>query len=245
MIIDVNNPATFPTEIENLVFNYIDEMPSDAISQLNNIENGVTDGSPKYYFDKIGAPSLYDSILPLFKGCSLRCYHATRVLDEKTILNNGLLLNDWNNYSVILREALELTAIPETDIENAITLAKKEQERKTQDIPPVICFYSSSFMDCIPETFCCNVGGEIARWALEDKMPDVFEKLKNIGTPVVVECALPLDDIEWPWIEEIVYFIVYFYAEKKLWNRNYTIKFEGRIKRNIKPSEIVRIIPNK
>lgn len=241
MIIDVDDPTTFPDKVEDLVYNYIDEMSSDTISQLNDIENGVTDGSPKYYFDKIGAPSLYDSILPLFKGCSLRCYHATRVLDEKTILNNGLLLNDWNNYAAILREALELTAISEADIAEAIALAKQEQERKTQDIPPVICFYSSSFMDNYMETFCCNVGGEIARWALEDKMPDVFEKLKNIGTPVVVECALPLDDIGQTSIEEMVFF----YVKKKLWNRNYIIKFDGKIKRNIKPSEIVRILPSK
>lgn len=241
MIIDVDDPTTFPDKVEDLVYNYIDEMSSDAISQLNDIENGVTYRSPKQFFDKIGAPSLYDSILPLFKGCSLRCYHATRVLDEKTILNNGLLLNDWNNYTVILREALELTAISETDLENAITLAKQEQERKTQDIPPQICFYASSFMDNYAETFCYNVGGEIARWALRDTMPNVFEKLKTIGTPVVVECALPLDDIDLTCIEEIVYF----YAEKKLWNRNYSIKFDGEIKRNIKPSEIVRIILKK
>ncbi len=241
MIIDVTNPATFPTEIENLVYNYIDELPSDIISQLHDIENGVIYRSPKNYFDKIGAPSLYDSILPLFKDYSLRCYHATRVLDEKTILNNGLLLNDWNNYAVILREALELTAISEADIEKAITLAKQEQERKTQDIPPAICFYASPFMDNYLEMFCCNVGGEIARWALQDKMPEVFEKLKHIGTPVVVECALPLDDIGLISIEEIVYS----YTEKKLWNRNYSIEFDGRIKRNIKPSEVIRIIHSK
>lgn len=237
MIINVDDPTTFPDKVEDLVYKYIDKMSPDTIMKLSDIENGVTFSSPKYYFDKIGAPSLYDNILPLFKGCSLRCYHATRVLDKNTILNSGLLLNDWNNYSVLLREALELTAISETDIENAITLAKQEQERKTQDIPPVICFYSSSLMGNYRETFCYNVGGEIARWALRDKMPDVLERLKNIGIPVVVECALPLEDIGLTAIEEIVYF----YAEKKLWNRNYIIKFDGKIKRNIKPSEIVRI----
>lgn len=215
MIISVDNPTTFPCGTEDLVYKYIDELPPETISKLHDIENGNDYSSPKQIFDKIGAPNLYDEILPLFKDCSLLCYHATRVLNENTILNTGLLLNDWNNYSVFLREALELTAISETDIENALTLIKQEQERKTRDIPPVICFYASSFMDNYMEAFCCNVGGEIARWALRDKMPDVFEKLKNIGTPVVVECALPLDDIGLTSIEEIVYF----YAE-----RNYGVE---------------------
>ena len=91
------------------------------------------------------------------------------------------------------------------------------------------------------DVFCCNIGGEIARWALQEKMPNAFEELKKIGTPVIVECALPFNDIGLTGIEEIVYF----YAEKKLWNRNYSIKFDGKIKRNIKPSEIVKITPRK
>ena len=127
MIIDVDDPTTFPDKVEDLVYNYIDEMSSDEISQLDDIENGITYRSPKQFFDKIGAPSLYESILPLFNSCSLRCYHATRVLDEETILNNGLLVNNWNNYFSILKKALELTSISETDVEKAIVLTNQEQ----------------------------------------------------------------------------------------------------------------------
>lgn len=249
MMIDVGNPNTIPEEIKNAISDYIGKLPADTISRIKgytvNYRSDVRCAIEKYMMAH-NAPELYDKVLACLNTSSLRCFHATKIENEQCILNHGLKINDWEEYSVILNNALNHTGVSKSAVAEAMNCVKHEYERKYGDKPGELCFfvpmsavYSEDYAGY--DQFCQNVGGELARWPLKAKMPDVFNMLQSIGKQVIIEFELPFSDIVDYDKDIIAYQFVVYFAGLILWGKEYPIEFDSKTYYNVLPTQIIKI----
>lgn len=248
-MIDVSNPDTIPVQIENAFLRYVDALPSDAVSKISEHKAEYTLDVQCAIEDHMGpfkADALYDDILFYLESDSIRCFHATRILNDQTIWNNGLTANSWDKYSLVLEKALHEIKLSENTIERAVQCVQYEYNRKYSGRTPQICFFSSLSLLAPGDSkgydqFCQNVGGELARWALKDKMPDVYQGLKAVGFPAIVEVEMPFSDIADYKKDSIAYQFITYYAAKNFWGKEFAIEFDGCTQKDINPSQIIEI----
>lgn len=249
-MIDVTQSGTFPPEIEALFLRYVDRFPHDIITEITsqNVENNTdVRCAIERYLNSFHAEALYKEMLSCFNGTSIRCFHATKILDESDIQNRGLIVNSWDQYSALLKKALHQTELTEPVIKEAIHCVKYEYQRKYRySQKPQLCFFTPIRVANGGESvgydqFCQNVGGELARGALKDKMSNAYNALKSIGIPVIVEFELPFSDIADYRKESIAYCFVTYYSAKKFWGIEYPIEFDGSTEKDASPSQIIKI----
>lgn len=249
-MIDVTKPETIPSEIEDIFFQYVGSFPSDIILEITNrkVENSTDIRCAiEKYLAPFHAEKLYKELLTCFNRTSIRCFHATKILLERSIRDNGLMVNNWERYSVLLEAALHQAELTEPVIKEAIRCVEDEYQRKyCFSNEPQLCFFTPLSAADGGESagydqFCQSVGGELARWALKRKMPNVYEALKPIGTPVIVEFELPFCSIMDHQKERLVYCFVTHYSAKKFWGMSCPIEFDGTTQRDVLPSQIIQI----
>lgn len=248
-MIDVSDPNTIPGEIKSAVFDYIGKLPPDTVSRIKsypvNYRSDVRCAIEKYMM-AYNAPELYDKVLACLNTSSLRCFHATKIENEQCILNHGLIINDWEEYSVILCNALNHAGVSKSAITEAMNCVKHEYERKYYNKPGELCFFvpmSAIYSEesiCYDQ-FCLNVGGELARWPLKAKMPDVFNMLKSVGKQVIIEFELPFSDIVDHDKNTIAYQFVVYFAGLILWGKEFPIEFDSKTYFNVSPTQIIKI----
>lgn len=249
MLIDSENPSTYPFEMQEIVYRYI-------AKRLSSVENQIKIAPLQYdsdvrcaiedYLRPFKADELYQKLYEIMEDKEIVCYHATRVYDWNQI-KKGLQTNDWEQYSASMREALFNLNV--SNINEAISRIHKEYERKylITDRQPQLCFFSGlqlanggEYADY--DQFCENIGGELARWALQETMPEVFHILKNNGVPIIIEFKLPFVNIMDHQKENILYQFISYYAAKYFWNWDYTVKFDATTSKNAAPEQILEII---
>lgn len=249
-MIYVNHPESIPSEIEEEFLRYVERVPPDVIAEIKRHKiiypNDVRIAIEKH-LAPFKAEMLYHDLLLLFEETEICCFHATKILDESQILSGGLRTNDWEHYSATLRDALHQAKLSESTIINALNLVYAEYLRKGYDRQGnQLCFFTPMQLADGGDTvgydqFCQNVGGELARWSLKGEMPNIYKALKTIGTPVIVEFALPFRMIADYQKESIVYCFVAHYSAKRFWRTNCPIEFDGTTNQNVLPSQIIHI----
>ena len=250
MLIDTENPSTYPSAMQETVYQYIADNLSHIEAQVK--ENIVENDSDvrcaiENYLSPFKAESLYAQLLKNMAEHEMICYHATKALDQKQIMKSGLRASKWSLYSVSLRKTLEVLGAE--DVDSIIDCVHKEYERKHQPVnyKPQLCFFSGlNFADggdyAGYDQFCQNIGGELARWALKDTMPKAYYLLKNNGIQLIVKFILPFADIAAYQQETILYQFVCYYAAQYFWGWKYTVQFEGRTSKDISPEQILELI---
>lgn len=249
-MIDITQSGTFPPEIEALFLRYVDKLPSDIIAEITskNAENSTdVRCAIEKYLAPFPAEALYQEMLTCFNRTNICCFHATKILSESDIQNRGLIVNSWDQYSVVLKAALHKAELAEPVIKEALHCVEHEYQRKyCYHQKPQLCFFTPISAADGGESagydqFCQNVGGELARWALRDKMPNAYKALKSIGIPAIVEFELPFSDIADYQKESIVYCFVIHYSAKKFWGIECPIEFDGATEKDVLPSQIIKI----
>lgn len=182
------------------------------------------------------------------EGYEIICYHSTKVLNTNCIMNNGLQPNEWNWYKQSLIKTFMELGINEDHLKRAMDLIKHEYDRKYINREPALCFYSDLSLIGDGETagyeqFCENIGGELARWSLKKKEPDIYKLLKENGEQVIVKFKLPFSDIVWHEKDTIVYQFVSHVAGKHFWNYKYQIQFDGITRKAVPSDNILELIP--
>lgn len=250
MLIDSENPATYPTCIKTVIYQYIAD-------NLTSVEAHIKENTLIYdsdvrcavedYLCPVRAERLYQKLLELMCDNEMICYHATKMLNYQEVLQNGLKVNEWDEYSGNM--GLILKTLGVTNINTVIECIHKEYERKygVLDREPQLCFFSGWQMlnndgRVGYDQFCQNIGGELARLALKDKMPKVYNLLKNNGEPIIIKFKLPFYDIAEHRKDIILYQFVCYYAAKYFWNWDYRIKFDGATNNDIASSQVLDII---
>lgn len=253
MIINVSDISTIPMEIEQKILERFQSMPCNIVSKIKEceieydrdvscaIEDYMGPGSA-YYF--------YRELCMLFEKHEMICYHSTKTLDENIILTSGLQTNEWDAYSAHIVKTLHTLGVSEEEITQAVEAIKKKYDWKYPSYgrEPQLCFYSdmgllSEDMYAGYKQFCENIGGELARDALKDDYPKLYEYLRASGKAFLVKFKIPFSNIKGYNQDSIIYQFVSYFAGKYFWNYDYKIHFDGNTDKGIPATDIVELIP--
>lgn len=255
MLIDAAQPETFPIEIERAVMQYITTLPQDVIQEIcNNIIEydidvccAVEDYMAPF---RAKAEGLYADVLEIMEEYDLVCFHATKLLSSKDVYTAGLITNDWKRYSSTMKKVFVEIGLSSDSINEAMGFIKHEYEYKyfDRDRNAQLCFYSSLSLTPKGKTagydqFCENIGGELARRALRNNMPEVFHALKKNGEAVIIKFLLPFFDVAYYHKDTIAYQFICRSAAKHFWNYDYTVDFDGDTIFDVTAEKILEVIP--
>lgn len=209
MRIDVADLRAVSDMLRKVVWDYIESLPPDVVSQMRGCRvqwDSDVRIAIEHHLGPVIADPLYEQISSLLEPCEMVCYHATRLTAPECVRATGLKRIHWDWYGKMLLTVMQSVGIAPSDCECAIKLVEREYERKLQLQGHTICFFSG--LDLLEDNeqpgyawFSQNMGGELARWALREKMPQVFVALKQIGIPIVVKFVAPFSAME-RWLVE-------------------------------------------
>lgn len=255
MFIDADKPDTFPVEIESAVVQYIMTLPQDIVKKISNYKIQY-DIDVRCFVEDYMAPFnirteiLYADVLRIMEEYDLVCFHATKLLSRKEVYVAGLRTNDWKRYSDMMKKTFDKVGLLSDSINEAMGFLKHEYEYKyfDKDRNAQLCFYSNLSLTSKGETagydqFCENIGGELARRALRDNMPQVFQLLKKNGEAVIIKFLLPFFDVAYYNKDTIAYQFICRSAAKYFWNYDYTVNFDGDTIFDVPPENILEVIP--
>ena len=250
-MIDVSNPDTFPTELANIVLSHIASIPDSELQKIKNSEimheTDVCCAIERFLGVWAAYQMYHDELIPIFDRYELICYHATRVGSIETLRESGLC-SGMDKYEKHLAEFLRTENVPEDQIRLAQELISKEYLRKYHDNRHQICFFTNyiSLHDeagsCAYDQFYETVGGELANWALENDLPNVWKVLRTKGIPVVVKFKCPFSKVANYQKDSLIFPFVSAIAAKHLWGFDYVIESDGSLIGDVPPSNILSII---
>lgn len=248
-MINVKDLSSIPPEIEQAVAEYTYNLPRDVISSIKSasIKNDSdVRCAIEGYFAPYKAEILYRNVLVCLGKCNIRCFHATRLVDENDVWTNGLQTNSPERYFARLSSSMQKLGIQQKNTEEAIELVKHEYNRKYGSSKPQLCFFTP--IDLISDDelagydqFCQNIGGELARWSLKEKMPGVYQQLAKSGFAAIVEFEFHFSDMTSGDKDRIAYQFITHYASKNFFSRSYPICFDANTDKDVLPAQIIKI----
>lgn len=244
-IIDSSDYNSFPKEFIKTVIDKINNMPPVERQKLV-ISNDIN--IIKKYFD-INVNNYYwyqNTLIPLMNKYNFICFHSTKVYDKNLILDNGLKINEWNTYSKTMSDTFFKLKIDKETQTEALKYIKNEYDRKIRN--PEICFFSglnliSNDYAAGYENWCESIGGELASWALEEKMPDVYKLLKSNGKAYYVKFKLKFDKFYIYCKDSILKELLVKVISKEFWNKEYEVRFDGKTLYDVPKENILQLIP--
>lgn len=244
-IIDSSDYNSFPKEFIKTVIDKINNMPPVERQKLffSNDINII-----KKYFD-INGNNYYwyqNTLIPLMNKYNFMCFHSTKVYDKNLILDNGLKINEWNTYSKTMSDTFFKLKIDKETQTEALKYIKNEYDRKIRN--PEICFFSglnliSNDYAAGYENWCESMGGELASWALEEEMPDVYKLLKSNGEAYYVKFKLKFDKFYIYCKDSILKELLVKVISKEFWNKEYEVRFDGKTLYDVPKENILQLIP--
>ena len=252
MLIDVANPASFPQEaIKNIELTFRN-LPDSVKNELYKREikhdsEAVSILESLFSPSNPGASELYDNLDFIFNKHDFLCYHATRITHTTEFDKEGLREFSWNRYEKNLSQFFHEKGLDENAVGEVMDLIRHEEERKyaSPGHPHRTCFFTPFSNICSSndrlgyDQFIENIGGEIARFALRDKMPEVFSLLKSNGKPVVVKVSVEYRRIsEWDK-RRILYHFIIATLSRIIWNYNYDLGMDFSVNGDIGPNNIL------
>ena len=249
MLIDLSKPDTLPQEIKNSIISFIKSLPIDTIENIKKQEIHYKSDIPcavKQILTSSQARSMCESIRNYLEPNYLLCFHATRILDIDEIYKKELFTNSVERYVSLFVQTLHNLDFTEEVISTAAKLVKAEYERKYNGRSPQLCYFTplssiSSDSNTSYNQFCQNVCGELARWALEEKMPAVLQRLSEAGKPVVVEFSLSYYQIPNFYQDMLINNIIEYYFGLFICNKKYPIKYSGCTYNDVPSSQIIKV----
>lgn len=251
MLIQSNEPSTFPRELKDLVVTYIESLSQNIINDIQNYKIEYSSDvfcAIEKHLGLYRADALYEQILEILESVDFEVFHASKVLSANDF-EGGLKTNEWTAYSNMMCKTLKKLGATTADIETAKSLIEKEYQRKytNLDLDPSLCFFSDislarSENQVGYDQFCENIGGELARWALRDKMPEIYNLLCCNGIPVIVKFILPFRDVVDFHKEKLAYQFIAYYSAQYFWNMPFHIEFDSITTKEVDLNNILEII---
>lgn len=133
MLIDVSDVKTIPIEIEDIIINSFRTLSFDVENKIKNTEiqylNDVMCAIEDIYA-ALGNVRFYDEMVSVFEKYDFVCFHSTRMLSRKNVLENGLLVNNWESYKDILKDVYERVGYGKEKIQKTLDIVNGEYKRK-------------------------------------------------------------------------------------------------------------------
>ena len=249
MLIDVANTGSFPEESRKTIVDYFRAMPKSVLDELSQHQIK----SPRDV--KCSLQKLFQSIDPLpliqkinsdLATAKVIFYHATRLISRNDLHPDGIKVPTWEHYKEYLARYLRQHHVSDDEINKALNLILVGHRNKNQPFETIHFFTPIDMIYMNDDTgfdvYCENIGGELARWALEYKMPHILRLLKDGGEPLILRFILPHKNILSTRRDVMTECFIYHVASKLLWDFNYPICFDAMTQFNIPFSDILEII---
>ena len=251
MLIDVSNISTIPIEVKNRIYESFSNLPNGAIDEIKcqkvHHNNDILCAIERYY-GPLRCTNFYGELNDILEKHDIVCYHATKISSKSMLQRDGLKINDWNVYCSNLKNAYINVGFAEDKMQEAVDIVKSEYNRKYAGYggKAQVCFFTNMSMFegeyAAYDQFCENIGGELARWSLKNKYPELYKPLKENGKSCIVKFKLPYVKITEYEKDSIAYQFVIYYAGVYFGNKEYDIEFDGNTQSDVSPEDILDII---
>ena len=101
MYIDFADYSTIPSELEENIIDAFTSMPQNVVSEIKarSVEGDLdVCCAIEKYLKQPKAQWLYERLNGIMSQYEIICYHATKVLNKSSILNEGLKVNEIESY---------------------------------------------------------------------------------------------------------------------------------------------------
>lgn len=206
MLIDVSDVNTIPVEVKNKIYESFSLLPEDIIDNLKDSyvsdENVMQSIIGKVY-KNLENTQLYSQLTDILEKYEIVCFHSTKMISKDRVKEYGLSTNEWNKYKSNIIDVYKSLGISKEKIEMALKYLWNTYKDRYLDIgcEPHLCFYSNLSMletengGAGYNIYCENIGGEMAKVALQDSCKELYSLLKNSGKSYVVKFKIPYSRI--------------------------------------------------
>lgn len=250
-MIDVTKPESYPDELSRIVLSHIKTISDQEMIQIKHARIKSEKDVMIAIEGFLGISAAYNmyknELIPAFNQHELLCYHATRVDCIESITRNGIF-SDMGKYRKFIASFMKTEGLDDEVIHDAMDLILKEYERKYYGKPHQICFFVNytSLYDkegyAAYDQFYETVGGELAHWALENKLPTVLSVLQEKGIPVVIKFKIPFSKVAEYHKDSLIFPFVCSIAAKHIWGYNYAIEADSSFIGEVPPCDIIEVI---
>ncbi len=230
--IDLDDENTLPKELLAVL--------SDRARQLKEESDKELKFADTRWSRSVVTPvtdSTFKEIFHIIEPLEIRAYHCTRLFNPSKILTTGLRLLTPEMHKEILTEALEAINCTTEEMKLVFKLLHDFQEKGNyKNREGQVCFILSRKMaehrdDC--EVFFKQVGGEATKKALSGQGDSILSKLSSIGTPVLVDCVLPIKDAADYQVDNLVKWFIQYGIEKFVEKRKFSFYCEMFVKHEV------------
>lgn len=246
-IIDLEFLDTYPKKALQIIEKYIDlfsDKIKEDISKCEVIYDIDIDCAVENYLCPYKAEDLYRKLKGIFLNYYFVVYHATRLMDN-SIKKDGFYINK-KEYLKYLEDIYLSEGFSKDEVITVIDIINDEYIRKYEYSNYRLNFFGNR-LDFIGnnkngyDQFCENLGGELARWGIQESHSKYYEPLKK-GKPCLIKFKIKFSDIANYKQDDIIYEFVKFMCAKKFFRRDYKISFEANTEKKITGDNILEII---
>ncbi len=253
MLIDVSDVSTIPVEIKNKIYQSFSALPEEVVDRLKDIhssdENVMLTIIGKFYRYPQNM-RLYSELTDVLEKYEIVCYHSTKMILKDRVNEYGLSTNEWSKYSSNIIEVFKRLRVSKEKIDVALNYLQNAYKERYLDVDcePHLCFYSNLSMletedgDTGYNIYCENIGGEMAKVALQGRCKELYSLLKNSGESFVVKFKIPYSSISDYRRDDVVFSFISYYAGLYFQRKEYNIEFLGETQYDIPPEDILDII---
>lgn len=253
MLIDVSDVSTIPIEVKNKIYESFSALPEDVIDKLKNCdssdENIMLSIIEKFYrYPK--NMQLYSQLTDILEKYEIVCFHSTKMISKGRVKEYGLSTNEWSKYKSNIIDVYKSLGIAKDKIEMALKYLWNIYKDRYLDAgcEPHLCFFSNLSMLETEDggagynIYCENIGGEMAKVALQDSCKELYSLLKNSGKSFVVKFKIPYSRILDYRKDDVVFSFISYYAGLYFQKKKYEIGFLGETQYDISSEDILDII---
>ena len=253
MLIDVSDVSTIPVEVKDKIYEAFSLLSEDVIDSLKDSyasdENVMQSIIGKVY-KNLENTQLYSQLTDILEKYEIVCFHSTKMISKYRVKEYGLSTNEWSKYKSNIIDVYKSLGISKEKIDTALKYLWNTYKDRYLDVgcEPHLCFYSNLSMleteggGAGYNIYCENIGGEMAKIALQNDCKELYSLLKNSGKSFVVKFKIPYLRISDYRKDAVVFSFISYYAGLYFQRKEYEIGFLGETQYDIPSEDILDII---
>ena len=248
MLIDFDNPSSFPKELLELGYE-IEKSIRQKIS-LEDVEEGSEIGE-RLDCLRIDEDSRVEQFVQINENAEIAVCHCTRILNEDTFWKNGIVISggDDSAEEKRIKELLVMIGAPDEQVRAILSEARFYWDRDRELRTECVHFFldkKTVYDDVAIRYFAVSLGGEILQFAMEGVESGLYkrEPYKRLwiwGTPSVIKFKCKLKNIHEHSRTAIIAEAVKYIIIKQILGHPYKFDFTGMTMGAVPPEDIISI----
>jgi hypothetical protein len=248
MLIDYDDPSTFPVCLGEWDSDF-EQMIRRNVN-IDEVEEGweIKQQLQNLHIDEM---PIIQNFLRKNPDTEVAVCHCTRILDETTYWNQGIVTNGGRSSEEEkrIRDLLEMIGLQPMKIDEVIGHAYYYWDRDKKQRTESVHFFIEKkliYEDDQVNNFAISLGGEILRWSIEAMghnlyRQEPYKRLWIMGTPSVIKFKCRLEDVHELYRSSMIAEIVKYFIVVKMFGYPYKFKLTGMTYGKIPPENIISI----